>query len=243
MYGTGGMPHYNTQPQPATALGNYGPNGNYPANDIPAPVGAILDLHQRLEKVDIYAPPNQGSTKNNKSENTTGKPKSRKAHTSAYLTDSDTDEDDANNHTQSAGRGRRKTQYPQDNDILYGASQRQHHPNNNDDGDEEEVNAIIIKRSNGPTMHARDHNIIPAPRMGSKSVNSKLLKHYGEMTDGGRAYDKAGSTKNKMGLKHLLKITKQAVEEHQLNDEAAYALFRKALTGNCLLYTSDAADE
>ena len=72
-----------------------------------------------------------------------------------------------------------------------GVAHGQRIPNNNDDDDEEEVNAIIINRSNGPTMHARDHNIIPAPRMGTKSVNSKLLKHYGEMTDGGRAYDKA----------------------------------------------------
>ena len=141
-------------------------------------------MHQRLEKVDIYAPTNLGPVKNNRSENSAGKSKSRKAHTSAYLTDSDTDKDNANNHTQSAGRGRRKTQYPQDDDILYGAAQRQHNPNNNDEGDEEEVNAIIIKRSSGPTPHARDHHIISAPRMGTKSVNSKLLKHYGEMTDG-----------------------------------------------------------
>ena len=53
-------------------------------------------------------------------------------------------------------------------------------------------------------------------------------------TDGGRAYDKAGSSKNKMRLRHLLKITKQVIEEHQLNDGAAYALFRKALTGKAL---------
>jgi len=191
-------------------------------------------MHQRLEKVDIYAPTNPGPVRNNRSENTAGKSKSRKAHPSAYLTDSDTDEDNANDRTQSAGRGRRNTQYPQDDDILYGAAEWQHNPNYNDEDDEEEVNAIIIKRSSGPTPHARDHHIISAPRMGTKSVNSKLLKHYGEMTDGGRAYDKAGSTKNKMGLKHLLKITKQAVEEHQLNDEAAYALFRKALTGKAL---------
>ena len=192
-------------------------------------------MHRRLEKIDIYANPNPGMTKNRRASSMPGKSGTRKARTPKHPTDSDTDEDDANIHTQSAGQRKRKTQYPQDDDdIFYGEAQRQYNPNGNDEDDEDEVNAIIINRSKGPTMHARDHNTIPAPRMGSKSVNSKLLKHYGEMTDGGRAYDKAGSTKNKMGLKHLLKITKHAIEEHQLNDEAAYALFRRALTGKAL---------
>ena len=70
--------------------------------------------------------------------------------------------------------------------------------------------------------------------MGHKGVNSKLLKQYGDMTDGGRTYDRAGSTKNKMGLKHLLKITKHIIQEHKLHNEAAYTLFRKALTGKAL---------
>ena len=70
--------------------------------------------------------------------------------------------------------------------------------------------------------------------MGHKGVNSKLLKQYGDMTDGGRTYDRAGSSKNKMGLKHLLKITKHIIQEHHLHDEAAYTLFRKALTGKAL---------
>ena len=83
-------------------------------------------------------------------------------------------------------------------------------------------------------MHARDHDTVAAPRMGSRGVTSKLMKHYGEMTDGGRAFDKTGSTKNKMSQKQLLKITKHVIEEHHLNDEAAYTLFRKALMGKAL---------
>ena len=70
--------------------------------------------------------------------------------------------------------------------------------------------------------------------MGHNAVNSKILKNYGDMTDGGRTYDKASSSKNKMSLKHLLKITKHVIQEHKLHDEAAFALFRKALTGKAL---------
>ena len=57
--------------------------------------------------------------------------------------------------------------------------------------------------------------------MGNKGVSCKLIKHYGEMTDGGRSYNKTGLSKNKMSLGHLLKITKQVIEEDDLNDEAA----------------------
>ena len=106
------------------------------------------------------------------------------------------------------------------------------HADTDSEDDDEDVTAY--RGSGGSTMHVRDHDTIKPPRMGTKNVSSKLINHYGEMTDGGRAYNKEGSSKNKMSLRHLLKITKQAVEEHQLNDSAAYALFRKALTGKAL---------
>ena len=96
---------------------------------------------------------------------------------------------------------------------------------NDTDSEDEDEDVTTYRGSNGSMAHARDHDTIKPPRMGTKNVSSKLIKHYGEMTDGGRAYDKAGSSKNKMSLRHLLKITKQVIEEHQLNDSAAYALF------------------
>ena len=227
-------PQYNVQQQSNATLDKYGPNGSYLMNNLPAPVDAILDMHQRLEKVDIYAPLNPEPTNASRNPGTLGQIKAQRAQNLTHTNESDTEDDDDDNTAQTVGRRKNKTRHLQNDDIFYGVAHGQRIPNNNGEDDEEEVNAIIINRSNGPTMHARDHNIISAPRMGTKSVNSKLLKHYGEMTDGGRAYDKAGSTKNKMGLKHLLKITKHAIEEHQLNDEAAYTLFRKALTGKAL---------
>ena len=113
--------------------------------------------------------------------------------------------------------------------VFFGVNRT--HAETDSEDDDDDVTAY--RSSGGSTTHVRDHDTIKPPRMGTKNVSSKLIKHYGEMTDGGRAYDKEGSSKNKMSLRHLLKITKQAVEEHQLNDSAAYALFR-----NCLLYTS-----
>ena len=44
------------------------------------------------------------------------------------------------------------------------------------------------------------------------------------MVDGGRAFDKEGSPKNKIPLKYILMITKTTIEEHELSDKAAYNL-------------------
>ena len=106
-----------------------------------------------------------------------------------------------------------------------------------DDSDDEITKqSSIIKKSKSLSRYElrEGHDFIKPPRMGHKGVNSKILKHYGDMTDGGRTYDRAGSSKNKMGLKHLLKITKHIIQEYKLHDEAAYTLFRKALTGKAL---------
>jgi len=54
------------------------------------------------------------------------------------------------------------------------------------------------------------------------------------MVDGGRAFDKEGSPKNKIPLKYILMITKTTIEEHELSDKAAYNLLRRALTGRAL---------
>ena len=54
------------------------------------------------------------------------------------------------------------------------------------------------------------------------------------MVDGGRAFDKEGSPKNKIPLKYILMITKTTIEEHGLSDKASYNLLRRALTGRAL---------
>ena len=86
--------------QSALAPGKYGPRSSYTAGNIPAPVEAILDMHQRLEKIDIYAPPNPGMTKTQRTSSTPGKAGTRRARMPTHPTDSDTDEDDTNIPTQ-----------------------------------------------------------------------------------------------------------------------------------------------
>ena len=119
---------YNAQRQPNTTLEKYGLRGSYLTDNLPAPVDAILNMHKRLEKIDIYAPPNLELTNAPRTTGAPGKPKMRKARTSTQTNDSDTDEDDSDDITQLAGQRKKKTQHSHDDDIFYGEAQRQYNP-------------------------------------------------------------------------------------------------------------------
>ena len=61
-----------------------------------------------------------------------------------------------------------------------------------DDSDDEITrHSSVIKKSRSLSRYElrEGHDFIKPPRMGHKGVNSKILKHYGDMTDGGRTYD------------------------------------------------------
>ena len=140
-------PHYNVQRQSNTT---YGPHGSYLMNNLPAPVNAILDMHQRLEKVDIYAPPNPGPTNASRTPGTLGQTKARKARNSTQTNDSDTEEDDADDTAQTVGHRKNKTRHLHNDNIFYGVAHGQRIPNNNVEDDEEEVNACLLYTSPSP---------------------------------------------------------------------------------------------
>ena len=129
---TAPYPQYNAQRQPNITLEKYGPRGSYLTDNLPAPVDAILEMHKRLEKIDIYAPPNLGLTNAPRTSGAPGKPKTRKARTSTQTNDSDTEEDDADDIAQMAGHRKKKTLHSHDDDIFYGVAHMQYNSNNND---------------------------------------------------------------------------------------------------------------
>ena len=82
--------------------------------------------------------------------------------------------------------------------------------------------------------------MISAPKLGTRGVSSKLMKNYVGMLNGGRVYDHESSYKNKLPLKYILMMTSNVIEEHELSDKSAYALIRRALTGQVLEHTLQA---